>query len=172
MLATMRTLWVSGARVCPTVVEVDVRRNGPRVFSLIGEPKPAARKMRELLGGAFANCGFEFPAEPVHVNLAPASAQRPDLAPFHLPIATALLLATGQIEHGRLSATAMAGELAPDGSLCPLSDVWAMAEAALALQLAKRLVVPAANSGEAAGLDGIEVVGVESLRQVPALASA
>ena len=172
MLATMRTLWMSGARVCPVVVEVDVRRNGPPAVSLTGGPKPAARKMRELLGEAFASCGFEFPAEPVHVNLAPASAQRPELTSFRLPIATALLLATGQVEHGGLSATAMAGELAPDGSLRPLSDVWAMAEAAVALRLAERLVVPAANSGDAVGLEGIEVVGVESLRQVPALASA
>ncbi|MDE7123591.1 MAG: YifB family Mg chelatase-like AAA ATPase, partial [Alistipes sp.] len=63
--------------------------------------------------------------------------------------------------------TMFAGELSLDGSVKPVRGVLPLALRARAEGLS-RLVLPAANAAEAAVVEGIEVVGVESLRQLVA----
>src|SRR5260221_492600 len=70
----------------------------------------------------------------------------------------------------RLPRLAMAGELALDGSVRPIPGVLAIAEAARE-QGAEAVIVPAENGSEAALVDGVEVLVLDSLAQVPELAS-
>jgi magnesium chelatase family protein len=65
---------------------------------------------------------------------------------------------------------AMVGELALDGSLRSVPGVLAIAEAARERGLGA-IVVPAENGPEAALIDGLEVIGLEGLAQVAALAA-
>jgi magnesium chelatase family protein len=168
MLATARTFTLDGIAARPVRVEVDVHRGLP-AFSVVGLPDAAVREARERVRAALANCGFEFPLRRIVANLAPASLRKAGPG-LDLPIAVALLVASGQLEWERLSRLALVGELALDGSVRPVPGVLAVAEAARELG-AEAIVVPVENGPEAALAGEIDVIGIESLVQVPPLAA-
>jgi len=167
MLATAKTFTLDGIVARPVRVEVDVHRGLP-AFSVVGLPDAAVREARERVRAALANCEFEFPLRRIVANLAPASLRKAGPG-LDLPIAVALLVASGQLEWEGLSRLAMAGELALDGSVRPIPGVLAIAEAARETG-AEAIVVPAENGPEAALVGGLGVIGLESLAQIPALA--
>jgi magnesium chelatase family protein len=169
MLATARTFTLDGIAARPVRVEVDVHRGLP-AFSVVGLPDAAVREARERVRAALANCGFDFPLRRIVANLAPAGVRKAGPG-LDLPIAVALLVASEQLEWERLPRLALAGELALDGSVRPVPGVLAIAEAARE-RGAEAVVVPAENGPEAALVDGIEVLALDSLAQVPALAAA
>jgi magnesium chelatase family protein len=168
MLATTRTFTLDGIAARPVRVEVDVHRGLP-AFSVVGLPDTAVREARERVRAALANCGFDFPLHRIVANLAPASLRKAGPG-MDLPIAVALLVASGQLEWERLPRVAMAGELALDGSVRSIPGVLAIAEAARE-QGADAVIVPAENGPEAALVTGLEVLPLESLGQISALAS-
>jgi magnesium chelatase family protein len=168
MLATARTFTLDGIAARPVRVEVDVHRGLP-AFSVVGLPDAAVREARERVRAALANCGFDFPLRRIVANLAPASLRKAGPG-LDLPIAVALLVASGQLEWERLPRLAMAGELALDGSVRPIPGMLAIAEEARA-QGAEAIAVPAENGAEAALVDGIEVLALDNLAQVPGLAT-
>jgi magnesium chelatase family protein len=168
MLATARTFTLDGIAARPVRVEVDVHRGLP-AFSIVGLPDAAVREARERVRAALANCDFDFPLRRIVANLAPASLRKAGPG-LDLPIAVALLTASGQLEWEALPRVAMVGELALDGALRPVPGVLAIAEAARELG-AEAIVVPAENGPEAALAGAIEVLPLESLSQVPALAA-
>ncbi len=145
---------------------MDVHKGLP-AFSMVGLPDTAVREARERVRAAIVNCGFEFPLRRIVANLAPASLRKAGPG-LDLAIAAALLVASEQLDLGRLAPVAMVGELALDGSVRAVPGVLAIAEAARERGV-ERLVVPAENGPEAALIDGIEVVCLESLGQIAAL---
>jgi magnesium chelatase family protein len=168
VLATARTFTLDGISASPVRVEVDVHRGLP-TFSLVGLPDTAVREARERVRAAMANCGFEFPLRRIVANLAPASLRKAGPG-MDLAIATALLVASGQLEWEALPRMALVGELALDGEVRPIAGALAIAEAARELG-ADAVVVPAENGPEAAMAGGIDVIALESLEQLPALAA-
>ncbi len=168
MLATAQTFTLDGIEARPVRVEVDVHRGLP-AFSVVGLPDAAVREARERVRAALANCGFEFPLRRLVANLAPASLRKAGPG-MDLPIAVALLVASGQLEWERLPRLAMVGELALDGSVRSVPGVLAIAEAARTLG-AEAIAVPAENGAEAALVEGIEVLALDSLSQVGELAA-
>lgn len=167
MLATARTFTLDGIAARPVRVEVDVHRGLP-AFSVVGLPDAAVREARERVRAALANCGFDFPLQRIVANLAPASLRKAGPG-LDLPIAVALLVASGQLEWERLPRLALAGELALDGTVRPIPGVLAIAEAARR-QGAEAVIVPAENAPEAALVRGLDVLPLETLGQVPSLA--
>lgn len=169
MLATVQTFTLDGIEARSVRVEVDVHRGLP-AFSVVGLPDAAVREARERVRAALANCGFEFPLRRIVANLAPASLRKAGPG-MDLAIAAALLRASGQLVWpGDDSDTAMVGELALDGSVRPVAGGLAIAEAAARLR-AGTIVVPAANGPEAALADGVEVIPIENVAQLPAIAA-
>jgi magnesium chelatase family protein len=168
MLATTQTFTLDGIAARPVRVEVDVHRGLP-AFSVVGLPDTAVREARERVRAALANCGFDFPLQRIVANLAPASLRKAGPG-LDLPIAVALLVASGQLEWERLPGVAMAGELALDGSVRPIPGVLAITEAARE-QGADAVLVPAENGPEAALVAGVEVLPLESLGQLLTLAN-
>ena len=166
MLATARTFTLGGIAARPVRVEVDVHRGLP-AFSVVGLPDPAVREARERVRAALANCDFEFPLQRIVANLAPASLRKAGPG-LDLPIAVALLVASGQLEWERLPRLALVGELALDGSVRPIPGVLAIAEAARR-EGAEGIVVPAENGPEAALVEGLDVLALDSLAQMPEL---
>jgi magnesium chelatase family protein len=149
-------------------VEVDVHRGLP-AFSVVGLPDAAVREARERVRAALVNCGFEFPLRRIVANLAPASLRKAGPG-LDLAISVALLTASGQLELAGGSRMAMVGELALDGSVRPVPGVLAIAEAAREHGL-EAIVVPAENGPEAALVEGLEVICLESVGQVASLAA-
>ncbi len=168
VLATAQTFTLDGISARPVRVEVDVHRGLPN-FSIVGLPDAAVREARERVRAALSNCGFDFPLQRIVANLAPASLRKAGPG-MDLAIAAALLTASGQLEWEGLSRLALVGELALDGSVRPIPGALAIAEAAREGG-AEAVVVPAANGPEAALAEGIEVIGVERIDQLPPLAA-
>ncbi len=168
MLATARTFTLDGISARPVRVEVDVHRGLPG-FAIVGLPDAAVSEARERVRAALVNCGFEFPLRRIVVNLAPASLRKAGPG-MDLAIAAALLSASGQLEWEALSRVALAGELALDGSTRPVNGALAIAEAAREGG-AEAIVVPAENGPEAALAEGIDVIPLDGLGRLPALAA-
>ena len=166
MLATARTFTLDGISARPVRVEVDVHRGLPN-FAIVGLPDAAVREARERVRAALVNCGFEFPLRRIVVNLAPASLRKAGPG-MDLAIAAALLSASGQLEWEGLARVALVGELALDGSTRPVQGALAMAEAAREGG-AEAIVLPAENGAEAALVEGIDVIAMEGLGQLPVL---
>jgi magnesium chelatase family protein len=168
VLATARTFTLDGISARPVRVEVDVHRGLPG-FAIVGLPDAAVREARERVRAALVNCGFEFPLRRIVVNLAPASLRKAGPG-MDLAIASALLSASGQLEWEALSRVALVGELALDGSTRPVNGALAIAEAAREGG-AEAIVVPAENGPEAALATGIDVVPLDGLGRLSALAA-
>src|SRR5205085_3196726 len=115
------------------------------------------QEARERVRSGLVNQGYAIPARRIVVNLAPADLRKAG-PQYDLPIALAMLAASGQLHAAALSGVGAVGELALDGRLRPVPGALAMAEHAARCGW-RRLVVPRANAAEAALVPGIEVLG-------------
>lgn len=78
-------------------VEVDVTRSQMPATTVVGLPDAAVQESRERVRSAIRNSGLTWPANSkVVVNLAPADLKKEGPA-YDLPIATGVLLASGQV---------------------------------------------------------------------------
>ena len=139
MLARCSSASLLGLEARPVTVEVDLAPGLPGI-QLVGLPDKAIQESRERVRSALRNSGFRGPLVRVVVNLAPADLRKEGPA-FDLPIALALLVASGQLDRPRLNGLWCAGELGLDGRLRPCRGVLAVAELA-AREGADALVVP------------------------------
>jgi magnesium chelatase family protein len=166
MLASVPTFAIEGIDSREVAVEVDVRRGLP-TFTLVGLPDRAIRESRERVRAALLNSGLDFPAKRLTVNLAPAHVRKAG-ATFDLAIAVGLLAASDQIPGEAVGSQAVCGELSLTGALRPVRGALAVALGARGRGY-ERLVVPAENAGEAALVDGLEVLGVPGLAELAEL---
>lgn len=132
-------------------------------FNIVGLPDNAVKESRDRIWAAIKNSGLSLPSKRYTVNLAPADVRKEGSA-FDLPIALGLLSATEQIPDGALQETMVLGELALDGTLRPARGVLPITIEARRRGL-KRIVLPRENADEAALVEGIDVLAVESLQQ-------
>jgi len=126
-------------------------------FSIVGLPAPVVRESKERVRAALAQCGFDFPAGRITVNLAPADLPK-EGGRFDLAIALGILRASAQLRVARdLTQTEVYGELALNGELKPVPGL--LLAALHGARLGHRLLVPAGNAAEArlAGCEGLEV---------------
>jgi magnesium chelatase family protein len=144
-------------------VQVDLAGGLP-YFATVGLPEGAVRESKDRVMAALRNCGYIFPRERVTVNLAPADVKKSGAA-FDLPMAVGLLAAQGVLDPERLSDYMLLGELSLDGRLCPINGALSLAMAARKENL-KGIILPQANSREAAVVEGIEVLAADHLPDV------
>ena len=100
---------LTGVDATVVAVEVDVTSGLPS-FATVGLPDSSVRESRDRVRAAIKNSGFEFPMERITVNLAPADMRKVG-AGFDLPMALALLAATGVIKPEHLVGVLVVGEL-------------------------------------------------------------
>jgi magnesium chelatase family protein len=160
MYALAHAVAVVGVRGQVVAVEAHVGRGLPALL-LTGLPGASVQDARERVRPAVENAGFEWPLRRVTVNLSPADLRKEGPG-FDLPIAVAVLAATGQVNGDRLTRYALSGELSLRGALLPTPGILAVAAAAARGGLAG-VVVPEANAAEAGLVEGIGVIGLPSL---------
>jgi magnesium chelatase family protein len=160
VLATLLSATLVGLDGRVIRVEVDVAGGLPG-FTIVGLADAALQEARERVRGAIRNAGFVHPPRRITVNLAPAE-QRKAGASLDLAIAMGILLGSEQVRAAPGRA-ALVGELSLGGETRAVPGVLPMV-AALARRGLRRVIVPAASVQEAALVDGVEAVGVESLR--------
>src|SRR5215212_9315586 len=112
--------WLSGL----VQVEVDIARQGIVKLTIVGLPDTAVQEAGERVRAAIRNSGLVFPPRRITVNLAPAELRKSGPS-YDLPIAIAILLASGQVEAG-VSNVLFLGELSRDGGLRHLQGVLPM----------------------------------------------
>lgn len=157
-----------GIDAFPVEVEVDVGAGLPG-FSIVGLPDAAVQEARERVRVAISNSGYKFPTKKVIVNLAPASLRKEGPA-FDLPIALAVLAASGAMPQEKLNGAGVVGELSLDGGLRGVRGALSMAEGARREGLSS-LVLPRQNAAEASAIGGPDVYGISSLREAVGLLS-
>jgi magnesium chelatase family protein len=168
MLATVTTCALVGIDAHTVQVEVDLATGIPHTQT-VGLPDSTVRESKDRVRSALRNAGFEIPPRRITVNLAPAHLRKEGAA-YDLPIAVALVAATGHPVKDYLGSVAVAGELALDGRVRPIRGALAIAAAAQAAGCA-RVVVPRANAAEAALVDGVAVLPVGDLAETIAILS-
>lgn len=145
MLAAAHSASVIGIDAIDVTVEVDVVPGLPS-WTIVGLASNSVKEARERVSAALANSGFDVPSRRVTVNLSPADVRK-DGTSFDLPIALALLAATGAIDAASLTGLIAAGELGLDGSIRPIRGTLSLARAASRSRSC--LLVPEANVPEA-----------------------
>jgi magnesium chelatase family protein len=158
VLASLLSATLNGLDGRPVRVEVDVAAGLPG-FTIVGLADTALQEARERVRGAVRNCGYEYPARRLTVNLAPADVRKSGSS-LDLAIALGILIGSEQIKaEGKW---ALLGELSLGGELRPVPGLLPMV-AALARRRVARVIVPTAGLAEARLAGGIEIASANNL---------
>ena len=165
MLAAVRSAAVLGIDAYDVTVEVDVAQGLPQ-FTIVGLAAGAVKESRERVAAALSNSGLALPPRRVTVNLAPADRRKEGTA-FDLPMALALLVATGQLRPEAIADVVAVGELGLDGCLRAMRGTLSIAR-----HVVKRsgvtLIVPPPNAAEASLVGGLSLCAPRSLADIVA----
>ena len=141
-------------------VEVSVSSGLPGL-DVVGMPDPSVLEARSRVRCALRSCGFSLPREHVTINLQPSDTRKTGTG-FDLPIAVAILIATGQLDPGLTSNNLFVGELGLDGSVCAVRG--AVAYERLAERLGLRLITSSQSS--LMGSPSSDALGMHALSQL------
>ncbi len=144
-------------------VESDAKKGLPTI-QIVGMGNKSIDEAKERVRSAVSNSLLEFPAKKITINLAPAELPK-DGAHFDLPIALSILVVSGQLKQAEVDGAIFAGELALDGNLRPIKGSINITETARSAGIA-RVYLPARNAEQAALVEGVEVIGVTSLKEL------
>ncbi|MDR0927246.1 MAG: YifB family Mg chelatase-like AAA ATPase [Ignavibacteria bacterium] len=146
------------------IVEIETHLdNALPAFSIVGLPDSTIKESRERVSAAIKNSDFIFPTKKITVNLAPADVSKVGSA-FDLPIALGILSAVGFLPQESFEGVIALGELSLEGGLRPIHGALSIAIKTKEEGYTK-LLVPKQNAEEAALVDGIEVIPIETLRE-------
>jgi len=146
------------------LVTVEVHlANGLPAFHIVGLPETSVKESKDRVRSAIINCGYEFPAKRITINLAPADLPK-EGGRFDLPIAVGILAASEQIPTVDLSEYEFAGELALSGELRVIIGEIPMAMACCESQ--RTLVLPVQNSEQASWVKQAKIHAIEHLNQL------
>ena len=163
MLAKVNSAALYGIDALRVEVEIDLASGLPQLAT-VGLAEGAVRESKDRIRAAVKNCGYSFPAKKITINLAPADIKKEGSA-YDLPMAVGILAAEGLVRKDLLKEYFLMGELSLDGAVKPIRGALPIAVAAKREGL-KGLIIPEANSREAAVIREIEVLGVRQLSEV------
>lgn len=162
-LARIRTLTLLGLEGHVVDIEVDINDGLPG-YTLLGLPDTALTESRDRVRAALVNSGFVWPNRRVTVSLSPAWLPKKG-SNFDLPIAIALLVATGEIPQEKCDDIIFLGELGLDGALRFVRGVLPTLVSATKEGFSKA-VIPSSNHEEAALIRSMHSIGSSSLLSV------
>lgn len=162
MLARCSGATLVGLEARGVSVEVDIAPGLPGL-QVVGLADAAVQEARQRVRAAIRNSGLRMPLTRVIVNLAPADLRKEGPA-FDLPIALAVLAASGQLDPTLLDGIWCAGELGLGGELRPVRGAIALALAARRGG-ARALLLPSANHAEAALVEALALRPASSLNE-------
>lgn len=127
-------------------------------------PDTSIRESKERVRTAIKNSGFELRSSKIIVNLAPAEIKK-EGPYFDLPIAVGILLSMETIKPQKVEDTIFIGELSLDGKLMKVNGILPLCIEAKKLNI-KRIILPKENVKEATIVKGIEVIGINDLKEI------
>jgi magnesium chelatase family protein len=153
---------VHGIKATTITIEVDVSQGIN--FFIVGLPDSAVKESQQRIDSALRANGYKMPGRKVVINMAPADIRKEGSA-YDLPIAIGILASSEQIVSDKLDKYLMMGELSLDSGLQPIRGVLPIAIKA-SEEGFKGFILPKQNAREAAVVSGLDVYGVENLKQV------
>lgn len=154
---------ISGMEVCPVNVEADVS-DGLPCFTMVGFPSTQVKEAQDRVRTALRNNGISLPPKRVTVNLAPADLRK-EGAGFDLPVAAAVLGASGFLEPKQLNGAMLMGEISLSGEVRSVSGV--LPRVIRARELGCRYcMVPFGNLEEARLVRDMKVIGVRNITEM------
>ncbi|MEO9223350.1 MAG: YifB family Mg chelatase-like AAA ATPase [Mycobacteriaceae bacterium] len=162
-LGRAHSVAVSGVDGQLVEIEAYLGRGLPGVH-LVGLPDTALQESRDRVRAAVANSGENWPSRRITLALSPATLPKGGSV-YDIALACAVLRAAAEVPARALESTVLLGELALDGRI---RSVRGTLPALLAARGAgwKRAVVPTATLLEAGLVEGIEVLGAQTLREL------
>ena len=152
---------VYGVDATIITVEVNVTQ-GTKLF-MVGLPDNAVKESEQRVESSIKHLGYKMPRQKTIVNLAPANIRKEGSA-YDLSIALSILKASDQIVAEELDKYIIMGELALDGVLRPIKGVLPIAIEARKNDF-KGFILPKENADEAAIVNNLDVIGVETLEE-------
>ncbi len=162
MFCRVKSVGLTGMNAYPVDVEIELSRGIER-FDIVGMADLAVRESRERIKSAFRSSGIKFPSASIVVNLAPADVKKAGSV-HDLAVAVAVLDAMGEVPQD-IDGSVFIGELSLGGEVRGVNGVLPMTISALKNGIS-RVFVPKENAFEASVVDGAEVYGVSSLREI------
>ncbi|MGQ0828175.1 MAG: YifB family Mg chelatase-like AAA ATPase [Bacteroidota bacterium] len=147
-----------------TTVTVETNINPGVNFLLVGLPDSAVKESQQRIAAALKNNGYKIPGKNIVINMAPADIRKEGSA-YDLTIAVGILAASEQIKPEKVGDYVIMGELSLDGGLQSIKGVLPIAIQARDEKF-KGIILPKQNAKEAAIVSGIEVHGVENIKEV------
>lgn len=146
------------------IVTIEVNAEKGIQFFLVGLPDNSVKESYQRIVASFANLDYKFPRRRLTINMAPADIRKEGAA-YDLPLAIGIMSVSDQVDASKLDQYIIMGELSLDGTVNPVKGVLPMAIKAREEGF-KGIIIPKENAKEAAIVEGLEVIGVEDLKQV------
>ena len=156
---------VYGVDAITITVEVNVDKGVN--FLLVGLPDSAVKESQQRIEAALSNNDYRLPIKKITINMAPADIRKEGSA-YDLPLAMGILSASGQIEAIDIEKYLIMGELSLDGGVQPIKGALPMAIQALKDGFTG-FILPEANAREAAIVEGLNVYGVQNIKEAIAV---
>ena len=163
MLSITKSMALHGLEGFLIDVQVDISSGMPS-WDIVGLPDVSVKEAKERVRTAIKNSGFELRSSKIIVNLAPAEIKK-EGPYFDLPIAVGILLSMETIKPQKLEDTIFIGELSLDGKLMKVNGILPLCIEAKKLNI-KRIILPKENVKEATIVKGIEVIGINDLKEI------
>ena len=141
-------------------VQIHIAEGGKGEFNIVGLADKAVGESRERVRAALAAVGLALPMNRITVNLAPADMPK-EGSHYDLPIAIALLAATGVLPASEMSGYMAMGELSLDGHVTAVAGI--LPAALRAAQSGRGLICSVACGSEAAWAGELEIIPAPSL---------
>lgn len=143
-------------------VETDISSGLPGV-ELVGYLGSEVKEAGYRVKTAIKNTGYNLPVAKVTVNLAPGDVRKQGTG-FDLPIAISILACMGEINRKSIEDIFIVGELMLSGKVAYIKGVLPMILSARR-EGYKKFIIPADNKAEGEMIDGVEIVGVHTLKE-------
>ena len=147
-----------------TTITIEVNIDKGIKFFLVGLPDSAVKESQQRIMAALKNNEHRWPGKQITINMAPADIRKEGSA-YDLPMAIGILAASDQLPAEKLEKYVIMGELSLDGGLQPIKGALP-----ISIQARKEgftgFILPKQNAKEAAIVNDVEVIGVESVNEV------
>ncbi len=162
MLAKLYSAALYGVDGLTVTVECNVSNKLP-MFEIVGLPDNSVKEAKERIRSAVESSGYDFPGDSIVINLAPADLKKTGSA-FDLALLVGILGGAGTVR-ADLSDKCFIGEISLSGEVRGVRGALCMVLAARASGI-KKVFVPKENVLEASVVDGVDVFGVSSVREI------
>ena len=163
MFASVLSAVIMGMEVYPIQVEADVSSGLPS-FTMVGFPSAQVKEAQDRVRTALRNNEISLPPKRITVNFAPADIKK-EGAGFDMPVAAAVLAATGILNPELLKGALLAGELSLNGEVHAISEILPIVIKARE-EKCRFCMVPLGNLEEACLVPDMKIIGVSNLKEM------